>query len=105
MCRYTIAIDDTVIEQAKHAFDTESDIEPWLQRQMEQALIRLALTTQRDKKDGQQAEQRIRTLAAADPGTVSFRDLKGILPASSLSPEELRDNTTRQQQIRFDSGY
>ena len=87
MCRYTIAIDDAVIEQARPAFKTESDIEPWLQHQMEQALLKLALVIQHDKS----TEQRIQALAAADPATVSFRDLKGILPVATCSPEELRD--------------
>ena len=87
MCRYTIAIDDAVIEQARPAFATESDIEPWLQHQMEQALLRLALVTRRDKN----TEQRIQALAAADPATVSFRDLKGILSVPAPSLEQLRD--------------
>ena len=80
------------MEQVRPAFSTESDMELWLQRQMEQVVLQFVKETYGQKARQQQSMQRIMDFASASPSTISFHDLQGILPASQLSPDQLRDD-------------
>ncbi len=48
MCTYNITVNDTLIEQARPAIGTDTDIAKWMQKQVETILIRLACTLQHD---------------------------------------------------------
>lgn len=50
MCTYNITVNDTLIEQARPAIGADTDIEKWMQRQVETLLIRLAVAPQHNAK-------------------------------------------------------
>jgi hypothetical protein len=50
MCTYNITINDALIEQARPAIGTDTDIAKWMQRQVETLLIRLAVAPQHNAK-------------------------------------------------------
>ena len=50
MCTYNITLNDNLVERARLAIGTDTDISQWMQRQMEALLIRLAVSPQREAK-------------------------------------------------------
>jgi len=50
MCTYNITLNDNLVERARPAIGTDTDISQWMQRQMEALLIRLAVSPQREAK-------------------------------------------------------
>ena len=50
MSTYNITVNDTLIERARPAIGDDTDIEKWMQRQVEMLLIRLAVDPQHNAK-------------------------------------------------------
>ena len=90
MCTYSISIEDKLMEQLKPALGGESDVNEWMQRQIELAVLRYVqqLNGKSTRKD---SIQRIVAISEADGNTISLRDLEGILPVPQTSFEDLRD--------------
>ena len=89
MCTVSIKVDDSLLQRAWANMDDDVDMAEWMQQQIEAILVRMALASERNKK--QDALQRLVDFAAADPSTISLSDLAGILPASKTSFDDLRD--------------
>ena len=90
MCTYSISIEDTLIEQLKPTLGADSDVNDWMQCQIELAVLRY-IQQLKSKSMRQEAIQRIIALSEADGSTISVCDFEGILPAPQSSLEELRD--------------
>jgi hypothetical protein len=90
MCTYSISIEDTLIEQLRPTLGADSDVNDWMQRQIEMAVLRYILQL-KNKSTRQESIQRIKALSEADGSSISLRDFEGILPAPQTSLEELRD--------------
>ena len=89
MCTVSIKVDDSLLQRAWANMGEEVDMAEWMQQQIEAILVRMALASERDKR--QDALQRLMDFAAADPSTISLSDLAGILPAPKTSFDDLRD--------------
>ena len=90
MCTYSISIDDNLIEQLRPTLGANGDVNEWMQRQIELAVLRLVQQRNSESKR-QESIRRILAIAEADGNTVSLSDLEGILPASRTSLEDLRN--------------
>ena len=90
MCTYNISIEDTLIEQLRPTLGADSDVNDWMQRQIELAVLR-CIQQHKNRSKRQDSIRRIIALSEADGSTISLRDFEGILPAPQTSLEELRD--------------
>ena len=90
MCTYSISIDDTLIEQLKPTLNANEDVNDWMQRQIELAVLQYVLQF-KSKSVRQESINRIIGISETDGDAVSFRDLEGILPPFQTSIEDLRD--------------
>lgn len=90
MCTYSISIEDNLIEQLRPALGANSDVNAWMQHQIELAVLQ-CIQQLKSKSMRQESIRRIKAIAEADGSTLSLRDFEGILPASQTSIEDLRD--------------
>jgi hypothetical protein len=90
MCTYSISIEDNLIEQLRPTLGTDKDVNGWMQRQVELAVLQYVQQLKYRSKR-QDSIQRIIAISEADGSTVSLRDLEGILPDPQTSFEDLRD--------------
>ena len=90
MCTYSISIEDNLIEQLRPTLGTDSDVKGWMQRQIELAVFQYVQQL-KDRSKRQDSIQCIIAISEADGGSISLRDLEGILPAPQTSIEDLRD--------------
>jgi hypothetical protein len=90
MCTYSISIEDTLIEQLRPALGADSDVNAWMQHQVEIAVCRSILQL-KSKSMRQECIRRIIDISEADGDSLSLRDFEGILPAPQTSLEDLRD--------------
>ena len=66
MCTYNITVNDTLIERARPAIGDDTDIEKWMQRQVETLLIRLAVDPQHNAKtDAEPLAPELETILAS----------------------------------------
>lgn len=86
MCTVSIKVNDNLLHRAWANMDKDVDMAEWMQQQIEAILLRMTLVSEKNE-----AMQRIKTIAEAKGEAVSLLDFEGILPASKLSFEELRD--------------
>lgn len=90
MCTYSISIEDTLIEQLRPVIGSDSDVNDWMQRQVELVVLRY-VQQHKSRSKRQDSLQRLLDLASADPSTITLSDLEGILPAPQTSIEDLRN--------------
>ena len=91
MCTVSIKVNDSLLHRAWANMDDDVDVAEWMQQQIEAILLKMALASERKSQAKSHALQRLWDLAEADPGTISLRDLEGILPAPKTSLDDLRN--------------
>lgn len=65
MCKFSISVDDTLMERVRPAFSDNEAIEAWMQTQMDILLVRLAETFTPMNKEKVSLSQRLRGIANA----------------------------------------
>ena len=90
MCTYSISIEDTLIEQLRPTLGADSDVNDWMQHQIELAVLRY-IQQLKSKNMRQESIRRIMAISEADGSSISLRDFEGILPVPQSSLEDLRD--------------
>ena len=65
MCKYNIAIDDTVMEKVRPSITNGMDEAAWVQMQVDMLFKKLAEKTKTKKKDGLRLSQRLRGIGHA----------------------------------------
>lgn len=86
MCTVSIKVNDALLKKALGNMEGNVEIAEWMQQQIEAILFRMALASEKSE-----SIQRILSFSKADGDVVSLCDLEGILPATNISFEELRD--------------
>lgn len=63
MCTYNFSLDDILIERVKPAFRDDSSIHNWMQKQLENALEKLAVSLPAKEEKKVMLSQRLRGIA------------------------------------------
>lgn len=90
MCIYSINIDDAVLKSVKPYFKGDDVMQHWIEQQLHQTILQYAKehSTAVGAKDSADVLEKLETIKDDPKG---FFKLDQILPPSSMSAEELRE--------------
>lgn len=89
MCRYNIAIDDTLIEELKYHIDKDIEIQTWLEDMLHKVILSyVAQFTTDSRSNGERVCRQVEALGDTPEG---FFGLPTVLKPSNTSANELRD--------------
>ena len=89
MCRYSLAIDDTLMEEVKPHIDSDVAVQAWLEELLHKALVSYAAQFATESRN--RGRKVVEQLKALENDPEGFFKLGTILKPSKYSAEELRD--------------
>lgn len=89
MCRYNLAVDDTLIEEVKPHIDENVTLQSWLEEMLRKALLNYAEQFAQDSKT--RSERICKQVKALGDTPEGFFNLHTVLKPSRYSAEELKD--------------
>ena len=72
MCKYSISVDDKLLEQVRPAFADNAEISSWMQSQIEALLLQVAAKVS-GPHSGKRLSQRLRGIAASAPKDFDYK--------------------------------
>lgn len=89
MCRYSLAIDDALMEEVKPYIDRDVAVQAWLEEMLHKALVSYAAQFATDSRNrGRKIVEQVEALGDTPEG---FFGLHNVLKPSRYTVEELRD--------------
>ena len=89
MCRYSLAIDDALMEEVKPHIDSDVAVQAWLEELLHKALVSYAAQFATESRN--RGKKVVEQLKALENDPEGFFKLGTILKPSKYSAEELRD--------------
>ena len=89
MCRYSLAIDDALMEEVKPHIDNDVAVQAWLEEMLHKALLSYAERFASESRN--RGRDVVEQLKALENDPEGFFKLGTILKPSKYSAEELRD--------------
>ena len=89
MCRYSLAIDDGLMEEVKPHIDSDVAVQAWLEEMLHKALVSYAAQFATESRN--RGKKVVEQLKALENDPEGFFKLGTILKPSKYSAEELRD--------------
>lgn len=90
MCRYSVNIDDAVLKSVKPYFKNDDVMQLWIEQQLHQAILQY-MKGHSTSVGAKGSADVLEKLEAIKDDPKGFFKLDQILPPSSMSPEELKD--------------
>lgn len=95
MCRYSLAIDDTLMEEVKPHIDGDVAVQAWLEEVLHKALLSYAEQFASEPRN--RGRDVVEQLKALENDPEGFFKLGTILKPSKYSAEELRDEYIKEK--------